>query len=128
MFFKLVSRNSRRNRKENGLFFASLLVTIVAFYIIPALPRQDVMLFLAKMESNAVDRLLGMIPLFFGVTLFILFFLVYFAQKYQMERRRHEFGVYLMLGMPRRKLFGMLLLEDWSYGRAAFSCVCIRET
>lgn len=73
MFFKLVSRNSRRNRKENGLFFASLLVTIVAFYIILALPRQDVMLFLAKMESNAVDRLLGMIPLFFGVTLFILF-------------------------------------------------------
>ena len=64
MFFKLVSRNSRRNRKENGLFFASLLVTIVAFYIILALPRQDVMLFLAKMESNAVDRLLGMIPLF----------------------------------------------------------------
>ena len=62
MFFKLVSRNSRRNRKENGLFFASLLVTIVAFYIILALPRQDVMLFLAKMESNAVDRLLGMIP------------------------------------------------------------------
>ena len=113
MFFKLVSRNSRRNRKENGLFFASLLVTIVAFYIILALPRQDVMLFLAKMESNAVDRLLGMIPLFFGVTLFILFFLVYFAQKYQMERRRHEFGVYLMLGMPRRKLFGMLLLEDF---------------
>lgn len=113
MFFKLVSRNSRRNRKENGLFFASLLVTIVAFYIILALPRQDVMIFLSKMESHAVDRLLGMIPLFFGATLFVLFFLVYYAQKYQMERRRHEFGVYLMLGMPRRKLFIMLLLEDF---------------
>lgn len=111
--YKLVSRNSRRNRKENGLFFASLLVTIVAFYIILALPRQDVMIFLAKMESNAVDRLLGMIPLFFGASLFILFFLVYYAQKYQMEQRRHEFGVYLMLGMPRRKLFCMLLLEDF---------------
>ena len=42
MFFKLVSRNSRRNRKENGLFFASLLVTIVAFYIILALDRKSV--------------------------------------------------------------------------------------
>lgn len=113
MFYKLVSRNSARSRKENGLFFASLLVAIVAFYIILALPRQDVMIFLAKMESNAVDRLLRMIPLFFGVTLCILFFLVYYAQKYQMERRRHEFGVYLMLGMPRRKLFAMLLLEDF---------------
>ena len=33
MFFKLAMRNSRRSRKENGLFFASLVVSIVAFYI-----------------------------------------------------------------------------------------------
>ena len=47
------------------------------------------------------------------MTLGILFFLIYFACKYQFERRRHEFGVYLMLGMRRRKLFGMLLAEDF---------------
>ena len=46
------------------------------------------------------------------MTLGILFFLIYFACKYQFERRRHEFGVYLMLGMRRSKLFGMLLAED----------------
>lgn len=112
MFYRLVMRNSARDRRENGLFYASLLVTIAAFYIILALPRQDVMLFLAKMESNAVDRLLGMIPMFFAVSLFLLFFLVYFAEKYQMERRRHEFGVCLMMGMRRRKLFAMLFMED----------------
>lgn len=113
MFFKLITRNSRRSRKENGLFFASLLVSIIAFYIILALPRQDVMLFLAKMESNAVDRLLSMIPLFFGLTLLILFFLIYYAGRFQLERRRHEFGVYLMMGMRRWKLFALLLAEDF---------------
>ena len=35
------------------------------------------------------------------------------ACKYQFERRRHEFGVYLMLGMRRSKLFGMLLAENF---------------
>ena len=30
----------------------------------------------------------------------------------QMERRKHEFGVYLTLGMQRSKLFLLLLLED----------------
>ena len=39
--------------------------------------------------------------------------MIYFACKYQFERRRHEFGVYLMLGMRRSKLFGMLLAEDF---------------
>lgn len=112
MFFKLVARNSKRNRIENGLFFSSLVISIVAFYIVLALPRQDVMLFLAKMESDAVNRLMTLIPIFYGLTLVILFFLIYYASKYQMERRRHEFGVYLMMGMGRGRLFGMLLAED----------------
>ena len=64
MFFKLVFRNSKRSRKENGLFFASLLLSVIAFYIILSLPRQDVMLFLKEMESDAVNRLLGIVPLF----------------------------------------------------------------
>ncbi|ABN53318.1 MAG TPA: ABC transporter permease [Hungateiclostridium thermocellum] len=113
MFFELVSRNSKRSRKENGLFFASLLISIVAFYNILALSKQDIMIFLAKLESDAVNKLLAMIPLFYGMTLFILFFLVYFASKFQLERRKHEFGIYLMLGMRRSKLFFMLLAEDF---------------
>lgn len=112
MFSNLILRNSRRNRKENGLFFSSLVISIVAFYIILSLSKQDVMIFLAKMESDAVSRLLLMIPVFYVMTLGILFFLSYFACKYQLERRRKEFGVYLMMGMRRSKLFIMLLAED----------------
>ena len=112
MFSNLILRNSRRSRKENGLFFSSLVISIVAFYMILSISTQDVMIFLQKMESDAVNRLLLLIPVFYGMTLGILFFLIYFACKYQFERRRHEFGVYLMLGMRRSKLFGMLLAED----------------
>lgn len=112
MFSELVARNSRRSRRENGLFFTSLLISIVAFYIILSLSHQDVMVFLQRMESSAVDRLLLLVPVLYGLTLFILFFLVYYANRFQLARRRHEFGVYLMLGMQRRKLFGMLLAED----------------
>lgn len=64
MFFKLIRKNSKRNRKENGLFFSSLVISIVAFYIILSLSSQDVMVFLKKMESDAVDRLFQIIPAF----------------------------------------------------------------
>lgn len=111
MFSELVKRNSRRSRRENGLFFASLLIAIIAFYIILSLSHQDVIVFLKTMESDAVNRLLTLVPVLYGLTLFILFFLVYYANRFQLARR-HEFGVYLMLGMQRRKLFGMLLAED----------------
>lgn len=112
MFSELVKRNSRRSRRENGLFFTSLLISIIAFYIILSLSHQDVMVFLQRMESNAVNRLLTLVPALYVMTLCILFFLVYYANRFQLARRRHEFGVYLMLGMQRRTLFGMLLAED----------------
>ncbi len=108
----LVLRNSKRSRKENGLFFSSLVISIVAFYIILSILHQDVMVFLRKMESDAVNKLMMVIPAFYVMTLGILFCLIYFACKYQLQRRRHEFGVYLMMGMQRGKLFGMLMAED----------------
>lgn len=112
MFCKLIARNSRRNLKENGLFFSSLLISVIAFYILLSLPRQDVMRFLSRIESQAVDHLLTLIPVFYCMALCILFFLIYYASSYQLERRRHEFGVCLMLGMRRSRLFALLMAED----------------
>jgi len=112
MFFNMVGRNSRRDRKENGMFFGSLTAAVVLFYMILSLENQDVMQFLHTMESDAVDRLLGLVSVLYGFSLFLIFFLVYFAGKYQMERRSHEFGLYLMLGMKRSRLFGILMAED----------------
>lgn len=57
MFFNLIVRNSKRSRKENGLFFSSLVISIVAFYIILSISNQDIMRFLQEMESDAVDKL-----------------------------------------------------------------------
>ncbi len=112
MFSKLVSRNSKRDRKNNGLYFSSMVLSIISFYIILSLSHQDVMIFLKQIESDAVNKLFSMIPILYVATLFILFFLVYFASSMYMERRKHEFGVYLTLGMRRSKLFLLLLLED----------------
>ena len=112
MFYDLVNRNSKRNRKENGMFFISLIVSIVAFYIILSLEKQDVIIFLKTMESQALEKLFILIPVLYGLSLFILFFLVYFAGKYQLERRSRELGMYLMLGMKRSKLLLMLFAEE----------------
>ena len=81
MFFETVRKNSRKNRKENGLLFVSLIVSIAAFYIILSLENQDVMVFLKKMESDAVQKLLLLIPVLYGISLFFLFFLVYFSDR-----------------------------------------------
>ena len=70
------------------------------------------MIFLKEMERDAVNKLLMLIPILYVVSLCLLYFLVYFTDKYQMEQRSHEFGTYVMLGMKKRSLFQMLFLED----------------
>ncbi len=115
MFFKQVRRNAAKNRKGNGLFFGSLVIAIVAFYTLLSLGEQDVMRYLVTVESDAVRKLMMLLPVVYAVSLFFVFFLVYFACKYQVDSRRRELGMYLMLGMKRSRMFSMLFCETlWS--------------
>jgi len=111
MFFKQIYRNASKNLKINGLFFGSLAIAVVAFYTLLSLGEQDVMRFLATIESDAVNKLMRLLPLIYVVSLFFVFFLVYFACKYQTDSRRKEFGLYLMMGMKRAQLFFLLFCE-----------------
>lgn len=111
MFFKLVLRNARRSRKENFIYFATLVTAVASFYIILSLGKQDVILFLREFESDAIDSLLTEMRIVYAFALFILFFLILFANRYQLNRRSKEFGLYLMLGMRKERLIYQLLAE-----------------
>lgn len=111
MFFKQIRRNAASNRKNNGLFFGSLIIAIIAFYTLLSVGEQDVMRFLKTMEGNAIQKLMILIPVVYAVSLFFVFFLIYFAYYYQLNSRKKEFGLYLMLGMKRSRLFVMLMGE-----------------
>lgn len=111
MFFSQIKRNAARNRKNNGLFFGSLIIAVIAFYTLLSMDKQDVMRFLKTVESDAVRKLMLLIPVVYVVSLFFVFFLVYFSYHYQLNERKRELGMYLMLGMKRSRLFGMLIGE-----------------
>lgn len=112
MFYSLIKRNSRANRKENSIYFVSMIIAIIAFYVILSLENMDVIRFIKDMESDAVHKLLSLVPALYVFSLCVIFFLVFFTTRYQMERRNHELGMYLMLGMKRNRLFFMLIAED----------------
>lgn len=111
MFSRLIYRNAKRSRKENLIYFATLVTAVASFYIILSLGRQDVILFLREFESDAIDKLLAQMPIVYLFALFLLFFLILFANQYQLNRRSKEFGLYLMLGMRKERLILQLLAE-----------------
>lgn len=111
MFSRLVFRNAKRSRKENAIYFATLVTAVASFYIILSLGKQDVIIFLREFESDAIDKLLAEMRIVYLFALFLLFFLVLFANRYQLNRRSKEFGLYLMLGMRKERLIVQLLAE-----------------
>ncbi|GGP08601.1 ABC transporter permease [Oceanobacillus neutriphilus] len=111
MFSRLIYRNAKRSRKENLIYFATLVTAVASFYIILSLGRQDVILFLKEFESDAIDKLLAYMPIVYLFALFLLFFLTLFANRYQLNRRGKEFGLYLMLGMRKERLVLQLVAE-----------------
>ncbi|MDF1508992.1 FtsX-like permease family protein [Robertmurraya sp. DFI.2.37] len=113
MFSKLIYRNAKRSRRENLIYFATLVVAVASFYMILSLGKQDVILFLREFESDAIDKLLTEMNIVYVFALFILFFLVLFANRYQLNRRSKEFGLYLMLGMRKDRLVRQLLTEGF---------------
>lgn len=113
MFSKLIYRNAKRSRKENLIYFATLVTAVASFYIILSLGRQDVILFLKEFESDSIDKLLALMPIVYLFALFLLFFLILFANQYQLTRRSKEFGLYLMLGMRKERLVLQLLAEGF---------------
>jgi len=112
MFFNLAWRNAKRSRSENLIYFLTLVTAVASFYIVLSLGKQDVIRFLGEIESDAVNRLLTtLMPAVYLCSLFFLFFLVVFANKYQLECRSRELGLYLIFGMKKKRLFLQLMAE-----------------
>ncbi|UUX33239.1 ABC transporter permease [Fundicoccus culcitae] len=112
MFSKLVFQQAQRTRRENGIYFLTLVTAIAAFYIILSLENQSVFRFLRTFESQAIDQLFSYMPILYLFTLFLLFALVLFANSYQLDRRSQEFGIYLLLGLKQSRLWLMLWAES----------------
>ena len=90
MFFNIAWRNAKRNRSENLIYFLTMITAVAAFYIMLSLEKQDVIRFLAEIESDAVNRLLTtMLP---AVYLCALLFVGSTAQLLRQALSNHPSG------------------------------------
>ena len=62
MFYSLIKRNSRANRKENSIYFVSMIIAIIAFYVILSLENMDVIRFSKSSAISIKNNRLRFIP------------------------------------------------------------------
>lgn len=116
MFFKLAAGNVRRSAKDFALYFITVVFGVSVFYAFNSIADQDAVLMLNE-QGGAMLELLGM--MISGVSVLvmvILAFLVIYADRFLMQRRKKEFAIYLTLGMHRGQLARVVALETLILG------------
>lgn len=116
MLFKISLKNIRKSLKDYTVYFFTLILGVAIFYVFNAIDSQSVML---DVRANAMDIIKLMNDMLSGVSVFvscILGFLIIYASRFLIKRRNKEFGIYLTLGMSKRKISAILFFETLLIG------------
>ena len=116
MLFKISLKNIRKSLKDYTIYFFTLILGVAIFYVFNAIDSQSVML---DVRENMMDIIKLMNNMLSGVSVFvscILGFLIIYASRFLIKRRNKEFGIYLTLGMSKRKISAILFFETLVIG------------
>lgn len=116
MLFKLSFQNIKKSMKDYAIYFFTLILGVAIFYIFNAIETQSAMLKISN-DTREIVKLLTQIMSWVSVFIAcVLGFLVIYASRFLMKRRNKEFGLYLVLGMGKRKVSLILFFETLIIG------------
>ena len=120
MLAKLALRNVHRSARDYAIYFVTVALGVAMFYAFNTISDQAVLFDALSGDSLRMLALLNtMMGLLSGVIVCVLGFLVVYANRFLIRRRRREFGTYLMLGMSAGRVSRILLLETVIVGCAS---------
>ena len=116
MLFKLSLKNIRKSFKDYAIYFFTLILGVAIFYIFNAIDSQTVMMDVSQSTQDLIELMIQMLS---GVSFFVSFilgFLIVYASRFLIKRRKKEFGIYLTLGISKRKISLILFFETLFIG------------
>lgn len=116
MLFKLSLKNIEKSMKDYAIYFFTLILGVAIFYVFNSIGSQTAMMTVSKSTSEILKLMTQILS---GVSVFVSFilaFLIIYASRFLMKRRKKEFGVYMTLGMSKRKISLILFFETLFIG------------
>ena len=111
MLFKLSLKNMKKSFKDYAIYFITLVLGVAVFYMFNSLDSQEAMLKVSSSTKEIIKlmiNMLGMVSVFIAI---ILGLLIVYANNFLINRRKKEFGIYMTLGMSKRQISKILLIE-----------------
>lgn len=116
MLFKLSLKNIRKSFKDYAIYFFTLILGVAIFYVFNAIESQTVLLDATASTISIIELMTNILSVVSIFVSFILGFLIIYASRFLIKRRNKEFGIYLTLGMSKRKISMILFIETIMIG------------
>lgn len=116
MLSKLAIGNVKKSFRDYSVYFLTLMFGVCIFYVFNSIESQQAMLDISESQAKLMQAgitLMGILSFFVAV---ILGFLILYANKFLIKRRSKELGVYMTLGMDRKRISLLLMLETLIVG------------
>lgn len=116
MFSKLAFQNVKKSMKDYTIYFLTLTFGVCLFYVFNSIDSQQAMLDVSARQEDMLvllTRMMGYVSVFISI---ILAFLIIYANRFLIKRRKKELGLYMILGMPKGKISRLVILETFFIG------------
>lgn len=111
MLFKLSVKNMKKSFKDYSIYFLTLVLGVAIFYIFNSLDSQQAMLEVSNSTKAIINLMIGILGYVSVFVAVILGLLIVYANNFLINRRKKEFGIYMTLGMGKRQISKIILLE-----------------
>ena len=116
MLYNLSLKNIKKSFKDYAIYFVTLILGVCIFYLFNSMDSQTAILEVTSRQSEMIDLLEQILSYISVFVSFILGFLIIYASRFLIKKRNKEFGVYMTLGMSKRKISYLLLIETFIIG------------
>lgn len=116
MSFKLAFKNMKKNMKDYVIYFLTLVLGVAIFYIFNSMDAQQASMVLSESKRQIIELMLQVLGIVSVFVTIVLGFLIVYANNFLVKRRKKEFGLYMLLGMGKRNISVILLLETFLVG------------
>ena len=116
MLFKLAIKNLRKSVKDYAIYFMTLVVAVALFYMFNSMDSQTAYMKLTSSKKEMLQTLVKIMDYISKFVAVIFGLLIVYANRFLINRRKKEFGLYMILGMKRLELIGEIFFEMVSVG------------
>ena len=116
MYSKIAINNVKRSFKDYAIYFLTISFAVCIFYSFNSIESQKALLDINKNQAEYISLITTLIAYVSVFVSFVLGGLILYANNFLIKKRKKELGIYMTLGMSKRKISKILLSETLIVG------------